>query len=187
MAFVRPYEVAAFLGFKSENSPKYNRIYREDDKELRQYPGYLVARTKAEGNYENATKEAFRRLSDYAAGENERRLPVPFCRPVFLQKEKTHWTVSIVLPERLALGDVPQPVDPNIEIKKIPPQKVAVIEYGLINNIETIKVKELELLHWLGYQVDFAPLSPGRVAQYDMPFSIPLFRHNEIQIDVRIT
>jgi hypothetical protein len=171
---------------RSFDPPEFVRIYREEDKEFRQYSGYLVASTKEGGAYKNATKIAYGRLLDYVQGANTSGVKIPFESPVLQQKYKDAWLVSVKLPAEYDLRSAPIPTDERVVVRKIAPQKVAVIEYDNLNTAENIKEKELELLRWLGRQQDFAPISHGRVAQYDSPYGLPFFRHNEIQIDVRI-
>lgn len=186
MAFVRPFEVSTFLGLRSDEQPAYVQIYRDGDKEFRQYQAFLVATTKEVGNYGPATDAAFERLYDYLFGDNADNAQIRYGRPIFQQKQVDQWMVSVILPKHYDLKTAPVPLDERVQIRKMPPRKVAVIEYGEPNSTETIKTKELELLRWLGAQTDFAPTSRGRVAQYDPPHSFSLFRHNEIHIDVRI-
>jgi hypothetical protein len=170
----------------SDETPEFVRIYREKDKEFRQYSGYLLACTREAGSYSVATESAYRRLYAYLSGANSEGIKIPFGAPLFQQKQVNEWTVSVTLPPKYTLQTAPTPDDKRVVLKKVAPKKVAVIEYAMNNSAERIKEKELELLQWLGQQNDFAPISHGRVAQYDAPLGIPFLQRNEIQIDVRI-
>jgi hypothetical protein len=166
--------------------PDFVRIYRDQNKEFRQYSGYLVATAQHTGTYGEATASAFNKIEEYFSGHNSENKKFQLMRPVFHRKEGTHWVVSVILPKGYELNSAPVPLDPSVSLKKIPPQKVAVLEYADSNNIDCIKARELELLKWLGSQTDFAPVSNGRVAEYDAPYGIPFLNRNEILIDVRI-
>lgn len=169
-----------------EIKPEYVRIYRDHNKEFRQYEGYIVAIARHPGHYGEATDAAYKKLVEYFEGHNSEHRRLVIQRPIFQRKEGVHWSVSILIPRHFDLKTVPKPLDPGVEIKKIPPQKVAVLEYTDSNNIDCIRAKELELLQWLGSQADFAPISNGRVAEYDPPYGLPFLNRNEILIDVRI-
>jgi hypothetical protein len=166
--------------------PPFVRIYSEGDKEFRQYSGYVAVSTREAGSYETATARALLRLLSYTNGENSDRVKIQYARPVLRQKIRDEWMVSLRLPSFYDLKNLPAPIDSRVTIRKIAPQKVAVIECGREDSIENLKTKELELLRWLGRQHDFAPVSPGRVAHYDGPLKLPILSREEIQIDVRI-
>lgn len=186
MGLVTRFEVASILGLKVENEPDYALIYREGDKELRQYRGFVLAKTKASGPYVSAIKRCYSRLTEYLGGENFGKIKLPFRTPIFQQKESSEWSVAILLPDHLDLRSAPAPVNSNVSIQKIPPKKVAVIRYSMWNSPEKIKEKEIELRSWLSQQRDFASISPGRVAEYGPPLNLPLRRRHEVHIDVKI-
>ena len=94
------------------------------------------------------------------------------------------WVIGTILPSRFGVTNMPQPLEKNIKLVKIPGMMVASCRYSGKNSEELMDRKTLELMDWLEKQSRYKSVSEARFAQYDSPYSIPLLRRNEIQITV---
>ena len=61
----------SLLGIRNEEGPKYIVVLKEDNKEIRKYESYIVARTVLKGSFEDAQKEGFKILAGYIFGKNK--------------------------------------------------------------------------------------------------------------------
>ena len=55
----------SLFGIRSEEIPKYQVVLKDDNKEIRLYSPYIVARTTVDGNFDEAQSKGFRILADY--------------------------------------------------------------------------------------------------------------------------
>ena len=60
----------SLIGIRTEEVPQYEVIHAERVYEIREYPSYLIAETKVEGDYDEAVNKGFRRLAAYIFGNN---------------------------------------------------------------------------------------------------------------------
>jgi DNA gyrase inhibitor GyrI len=91
--------------------------------------------------------------------------------------------MSFVMPPEYNLNNLPEPLDPLVNIKSIVSKKVAVIRYSGSLSEEMIKEKAHQLNAWL-QQKSYKTLSTARSAAYDPPWTIPALRRNEVHIDI---
>lgn len=186
------------FGVRSEREPEYTVLLQEGSKEIRQYSAYLVARTWAEGEYDESSNKAFRVLFDYISGNNvsQRSVamtapvsqeragePVAMTAPVSQERSAGGWTMTFVMPSSYTMASIPEPVDPSIEIGEVPARKVAVLTYSGFTSPERIDRLGRDLIAWLEAQ-GYRAVGQPRSARYDPPFTIPSLRRSEVQIDV---
>ncbi len=62
--------------------PQYKTLEVDGDFEIREYPDYYLVETIVEGEYSEASDEAFRRLFDYISGENQQATKISMTSPV---------------------------------------------------------------------------------------------------------
>lgn len=173
----------SFVGVQGVSEPGFQVELEDGAIEVRRYSPILLAETEVNGRYEEIGKEGFKRLSGYIFGNNERQEEMDMTAPVLQQGEDSSWRMSFVLPEEYRTSTAPSPLDDQVVLKEVPGKRVAVLKYSGSVSAEVIAEKASALAAWLE-EHDFQPVSPPRSARYDPPWTIPVFRRNEIQIDI---
>lgn len=186
------------LGKRTAEEPSYTVLAGEDECEVRQYGGMVVAETVVEGQYARTSGMAFSRLAGYIFGRNRSKEKIPMTAPVIqeqagekitmtspvLQEKKGKaWVMAFVMPEGSSLESLPEPLDATVTLRAVPARKVGVIRYSGLHSESNLDARASELAGWLekkGYRM----LSGPRAASYDPPWTLPFLRRNEVHIDV---
>jgi len=193
LAFVLPMMSAllsagcSLIGIRTAEEPEYRLILSEGNKELRQYPALVVARTFMSGSYEQTGNDSFRILAGYIFGKNRPKdsgegdgsTKIPMTAPVLQEKTQDGWRMSFVMPSAENLSSLPEPMDDRVDVEELPEFRVAAIRYTGLTSERKITEKAAELEAWLlekGIKAAGKPLS----ARYDPPWTIPFFRRNEV-------
>jgi len=193
--------------------PKYQVIMSDPQSaiEIRQYAPFLIAQVTAEGDMDEASSRGFRMIADYIFGNNRSNLstdsekiamttPVTIAPistkiemtiPVTIEPTKSEtnllnarsWQVHFVMPSQYTLSSIPKPNNNAVLLREVPEKYFAVLKYSGFNTISNVQSKTDELLHWLQshqLQIKGAP----QLARYNPPWSLPMFRRNEIMIEI---
>ena len=125
--------------------PEYQIIRQIGDIEIRQYAAYAVAEVIVPGPSSEAGSQAFPILAGYIFGKNkgDRKLAmtapvtqaaVPtkleMTAPVTQSANAQGFLVQFVLPKGVLLATAPEPIDPRVQLRDVPPKQVAVIRYS---------------------------------------------------------
>ena len=102
----------------------------------------------------------------------------------FEEKTKAGWKMSFVLPANFSYQTAPKPEDKTVKLKRIPSKKVAVVKFSGRWKLDRFNEKSKELQRWLK-QKKLTAISAPRSASFNPPWTIPIFRRNEIQIDIK--
>ncbi|MDA0701022.1 MAG: heme-binding protein [Bacteroidetes bacterium] len=174
----------AVFGIRNAMEPDYQILYNEDSKEIRQYAGYVIAKTVQSGDFEESGNSGFWPLYRYITGANQKQNKIQMTAPV-LQKKGSHgWEIAFVLPAEFTMENAPIPTDKSVTLAHAEPQLVGVLRYTGLSSEKKIARFADELLKWLqskGYE----PISQYRSARYDPPFTLPFFRRNEIHMELK--
>jgi len=192
------------FGTRNTPMPDYDVIASSEVEsiEVRQYDEMIYATTRVEGtSYRKASNEGFRRLAGYIFGDNIADEDIGMTAPVVQEAKKGEdigmtapvvqnaerdgdvWVMSFIMPERYTMETLPKPIDPQVELELIPGRTVAALRFsGLVDERRAAEREEL-LLGWVeknGYE----PTSKPQIARYDGPSTLPMFRRNEIIVEV---
>lgn len=181
--------------FVSYESPTYRVVDQLGAVEVRDYDGYLVARTYVEGDLETAGNTGFRVLAGYIFGENRSReniemtapvtqseaqsTKIAMTTPVTQQPEDGRYLLSFMMPSEYSLETLPEPVDPRIEIAEVPPKTMAALRYSGTWSKKNYD-KQLSRLHAALDQAGYEPIGEPVWARYNPPFTPWFMRRNEI-------
>jgi hypothetical protein len=176
--------------------PVYEVVNAWPDAELRRYGPSIVAETRVEGAREDAGTEGFRRLAGYIFGKNkgERKLemtapvtqtPVPvkleMTAPVTLTPAVGGYRVQFVLPKGVSAASAPAPIDPLVQLRDVPPLKMAVIRYtGFWTDANYNE--HLNLLKETLRSADLRASGLPLYSRYDPPWTPWFMRRNEVLI-----
>jgi hypothetical protein len=166
--------------------------------ELREYPPHLVAETAADGDLEASRSRAFRRLFRYISGGNTTKTDIAMTAPVTTAAEGVdiamtapvttsaspdgHW-MQFALPKEFNEQTAPQPSDPNVRLRLKPAERLAAIRYSGSSGERNALRHERELMQALA-AVGLKPVGKPRLAVYNGPFTLWLFRRNEVMVVV---
>lgn len=125
--------------------PPYASLRTFPEFEVRQYAAYTVAEVLVPGPAGTAGNRAFPILAGYIFGKNkgERKLamtapvtqaPAPvkleMTAPVTQSAAAGGIVVQFVLPKDITMENAPEPIDPRVTLREVPPKRVAVIRYS---------------------------------------------------------
>jgi len=166
---------------------RYDVAGRIGEVELREYPELMLATVT--GRSDNS---AFGLLFRYISGENRTRRKIPMTAPV-ITSEKIKMTApvvsdanlfSFVMPLEYKLEEIPEPLDPDIVVQKIPARKLAVIRfrgYAKEKSVNEVKSRLSSLLQKNGI------LTIGELflMRYNPPWTPGFMRRNEVGIEIQ--
>jgi effector-binding domain-containing protein len=93
------------------------------------------------------------------------------------------WRVHFVMPSQYTLATLPKPVNPNVKLREVSAQKMAVIRFSGFSTDEKVKAKTEELNQWIakeGLKIVGVP----QFARYNPPITPPFMRRSEVLIAV---
>ena len=178
---------------------KYTVIMKEESFELRQYEPNIVAETIVEGNFDSVGNEGFRRLFKYISGENQKKQSIAMTAPVSqdagpekiamtapVSQEKTggQWRIAFVMPSEYTMETLPQPLDPKVLLKEIPPRRMAAITYSGTWSKRRYEEKKALLELFIRKQ-GLKRIGEPVFARYNPPFMPWFMRRNEVLIPVQ--
>jgi hypothetical protein len=180
--------------------PKYRVLDRNENLEIREYAPMTIAETEVSGSRHEAIKKGFRILADYIFGNNRTEQEVPMTAPVTQQRgEKVAmtapvmqqrngniWHVRFTMPSKYTIETLPEPNNPAVELKKIPPKRLAVIRFAGMAGEDGLKRRTSELYKLLSAKKLIA-MSEPIYAFYNPPWTLPFLRRNEVMVEIAST
>jgi hypothetical protein len=178
--------------------PKFTLVKKEGNFELRRYEEHIVAEAIVEGDFKEAGGKGFRLLFNYISGNNRSRQKVKMTAPVSqetvsekiemtvpvsLERTGEKWSITFLMPSRFTLETLPEPLEPNVRLRRVPPRLVAVLRYSGTWSERRYEDKKRELIDLLN-RYGFKPIGNPILARYNSPFSLWFLRRNEVIIEV---
>ena len=174
----------------SYEEPKYKTIKTTDVYEIREYDDRLAV----EIEYSNEDS-GFRYLFNYISGENKSSEKVKMTVPV-TQSVKINMTTPVTqssqggkmkmqfyLPSKFTIKNAPQPTNERVNLIIIKGGVYAVISYsGRLTNRNYSKHYKQIINQLNKDNIEF--IEPAIRATYNGPFTLPIFRRNEIMIKI---
>ncbi len=204
----------SLFGIRNYEMPEYEVLIEDEDKEIRTYKPYIVAKTVVEGEYDEAQTKAFRILADYIFGNNVSQKEIAMTSPVsqseeskkismtapVVQKEESEsiamtapvtqkqgnkkWIMTFMMPSEYTMASLPKPKNDKVILEKVEAKTIAAIRFSWFQNIEKNQKKGKKLLAWLAEKNKYKPISEPYFAGYDPPWTLPFFRRHEMMIEV---
>ena len=96
----------------------------------------------------------------------------------------TQWRIHFVMPGQNTLDTLPRPNNPAVQLRELPPTVLAVVSYAGLNTAARVQQKTEEQQRWIASR-NLQPLGAPQLARYDPPWTLPMWRRNEVQVQVR--
>lgn len=204
--FVVALPVAAWaqLARATVEKPDFKVLHEGDDYEIRQYPPCIVAQVTIEGDPSEAMNDGFSPLADFIFGANEPEEKIAMTTPVTMEPEEKKGekiamttpvtqepadseanahVVSFIMPSEYTLDELPKPTNDRVVLKEVPARTLAVHRFSWTGAHHHMRDHEKELRAQLaedGIEVTGDPI----YARYDPPWTLPIFRRNEVMLPV---
>ena len=163
---------------------KYDLIRSLDSFEIRLYDNTIQARfiTKDDGSY--SPSNGFRTIAGYIFGGNNSGQKIAMTAPVITGSPvdaNGTYEIAFVMPKAYDKIKLPKPNSPNVEIVDRELDSVATISFGGWATGSRVKKFQKKLDNWISQQ-GLKKIGNFMVAQYNSPWALPPFRHNEIMV-----
>jgi hypothetical protein len=168
--------------------PRYTVLVSDPPFEVRRYAAFTVAQTQISGDFDAASSSGFRRIASYIFGDNLQaglgaQRKIAMTAPVTLTPENQGWRVHFVMPSAESMQTLPQPLNPQIQLRPVPEHEVVAVRFSGLMTQASMQEQTERLRAWA--KARHLKLTPeAQVARYDNPFTLPWNRRNEILIDL---
>ena len=191
--------------------PKYDVIQTDGSFEIRKYAPILIAETFVDGDMDEASSKGFRLIADFIFGNNQvtdstasskiaMTAPVtaePVSKKIAMTAPVTaepqsfesnmqaakKWRIHFVMPSQFTLANIPKPKTDAVTLRDIPSKFFVVHSYSGFNSLARVQAKTDEALEWANRKA-LKVLGQPQLSRYDPPWTLPMFRRNEIMLEV---
>ncbi len=178
--------------------PSFHTVLHEGAFEVRDYPALVVAEVTVGGDQKEAAGKGFRLLADYIFGGNKRRQSIAMSAPaaqaptsqkiamtapVTQTKSAGEWVVRFTMPSAYSIETLPEPNDPKVHLRVVPPSRFAVLQFSGVARKDDVAARTIELQE-LAETHHLRVIGPASLAQYDPPWTLWFMRRNEVLIPV---
>lgn len=201
--------LVGFLGMESAmaiEEPKYEVRISQAPFELRHYAPTMIAQTIVEGDMDEASNKGFRLIADFIFGNNlaagsEQAAKIAMTAPVTVEPQSSkiamtapvtiepqsgsaqQWRVHFVMPSQYTLANIPKPKNSAVTLHELPSKYFVVHRYSGFNTEARVQEKTDEALAWAKQQ-SLKVVGTPQLSRYDPPWTLPMFRRNEIMVEV---
>ena len=190
--------LVGFLGMESAmaiEEPRYDVRMSQAPFELRHYAPVLIAQTIVEGDMDAASNKGFRLIADFIFGNNmaagsepsaNQAAKIAMTAPVTVEPQlgsAQQWRVHFVMPSQYTLANIPKPNNSAVTLHELPSKYVVVHRYSGFNTVARVQEKTDETLAWAKQQ-SLKVVGTPQLSRYDPPWTLPMFRRNEILVEV---
>jgi hypothetical protein len=194
--------LASLVGFlwmtsaMATEEPSYDVRISQAPFELRHYAPTLIAETVVDGDMDAASGKGFRLIADYIFGNN--RAPgsqqadkIAMTAPVTVEPqsgntamtEATQWRIHFVMPSQYTMATIPKPNNSAVTLRELPRKYFVVYRYSGFNTMAQVQEKTNHALAW-AQQQSLKVVGTPQLSRYDPPWTLPMFRRNEIMVEV---
>jgi hypothetical protein len=191
--------------------PHYDVIVSQAPFELRHYAPSLIAQTIVEGDMDAASNKGFRLIADFIFGNNlaagsEQAAKIAMTAPVTVEPQSSkiamtapvtvepqsndtsvagakQWRIHFVMPSQYNLATIPKPKNSAVTLHELPSKYFVVHRYSGFNTVARVQEKTDETLAWAKQQ-SLKVMGTPQLSRYDPPWTLPMFRRNEIMLEV---
>ena len=160
---------------RNETAP-YEVLKKEGSFEIRKYDTFFTVTAKES---EIGETMGFNQLFSYISGENATHETIAMTVPVLNDLSEDHRTTEFVMPERFTKEGPLSPLNPGLGVHKYEKCLMASISFSGSIDAERIRSHKNQLVEWLA-TTEWEPTGRFLLARYNSPFSLPVFRTNEV-------
>jgi len=167
-------------------TPDYELIKESGSFEVRKYGPMVIARTLVNSDYKEATYTGFRRIANYIFGNNSKSMEIAMTAPVISNSPvdaDEKYEVVFVMPKSHTIDALPNPNNSDVQIIERELGQVAVISFGGWATKSRVQRYHNKLKDW-SEKEGYILKGKFMVAQYNSPWMLPPFRHNEIMVQI---
>jgi hypothetical protein len=206
--------LVGFLGMESAmatEEPHYDVLVSQAPFELRHYAPTLIAQTVVNGDMDTASSKGFRLIADFIFGNNlavgsQQAAKIAMTAPVTMEPQSSkiamtapvtteplssntsiagasQWRVHFVMPSQYTLANIPKPNNSAVTLSELPRKYMVVQRYAGFNTLARVQEKTNETLAWAKQQ-SLQVIGQPQLSRYDPPWTLPMFRRNEIMVEV---
>ena len=193
--------LSMFMGGAMANEePRYELIKKEEDFELRRYQPMIIAEVLVTGTLSEASNKGFRQIADFIFGNNEDPVKrqsekiamtapvtmeadtsskIAMTAPVTMEGSGGGWKMAFVMPSKFTMDTLPKPKNPNVTIKKMPAQQLAVVIFSGWVDEEKLAAQTTRLNEWMAKN-GLKSSGSAQLSRYNPPWTLPFWRRNEV-------
>ena len=163
--------------------PDYQLEQRIGRLEIRRLAPRVEARTTVDvEDFDRGLELGFERLFGYITGGNRTGEEIEMTSPV-TAIHRLGYTVCFVMPPGRTRPSLPMPDEDDVVLCEAPSQRVAVLRFRGRYNADNVGDHESELLRLVA-EAGLEPVGPIVFAGFDPPTTLPLFRRNELWVEL---
>ena len=191
--------------------PKYEVIVPDAQFEVRHYAPVLIAETIVEGDMDAASSKGFRLIADFIFGNNlssdtDKKSKIAMTAPVTVEPQSSKiamtapvtvepqaaesnmktaktWRINFVMPSQYTLANIPKPKNNAVSLREVPSKYFIVHKYSGFNTVSRVQTKTDETVEW-AIKRSYKMIGTPQLSRYDPPWTLPMFRRNEIMIEI---
>ena len=167
-------------------TPKYKLIKKFKSFEIREYETMIIARTLVSSDYSEAASMGFRRVANYIFGDNDKDMKIAMTAPVLLNSPvdaEDEYEISFMMPSTYDKETLPNPNSSNVEVIDRSLGLIACVSFGGWATKSKVEKYHRRLNDWITSE-RIQAVGKFYVAQYNSPWALPPFRHNEILVRI---
>jgi hypothetical protein len=177
--------------------PEYCVEASEGPIEIRAYGPMIAAEAEVKGGRRTAIAEGFRLIAAYIFGANRSNAKIEMTAPVQQESlaesgpasqrsDDRIWTVRFIMPKKWMLESLPVPSDSRVSLVPLAAKRMAVIRFSGSADDGLIQAKTAELQRYIS-EHELTPVKGPLLAFYNPPWTLPLFRRNEVMFELAET
>ena len=191
--------------------PKYAVIVSDAQFEVRHYAPVLIAETIVEGDMDAASSKGFRLIADFIFGNNlssdtDKKAKIAMTAPVTVEPQSSKiamtapvtvepqaaesnmktaktWRINFVMPSQYTLANIPKPKNNAVSLREVPSKYFIVHKYSGFNTVSRVQTKTDETVEW-AIKRSYKMIGTPQLSRYDPPWTLPMFRRNEIMLEI---
>jgi hypothetical protein len=191
--------------------PKYEVIVSDVQFEVRHYAPVLIAETIVEGDMDAASSKGFRLIADFIFGNNlssdtDKKAKIAMTAPVTVEPQSSKiamtapvtvepqaaesnmktaktWRINFVMPSQYTLANIPKPKNNAVSLREVPSKYFIVHKYSGFNTVSRVQTKTDETVEW-AIKRSYKMIGTPQLSRYDPPWTLPMFRRNEIMLEI---
>ena len=96
----------------------------------------------------------------------------------------TQWRIHFVMPSQYSMQTLPKPNNEAVKLRAMPARTFAVLSYSGFNTASRVQEKTDDLAFWMKSK-NLEAVGAPQLARYDPPWTLPMWRRNEIQMEIK--